>query len=132
MTLATEHILAISKLLADYCHAADAGDSDAFAGLFAPDGVLDIGRAVMNGRAEIAAFAATVPERIPGVQHVTTNVSIDGDSDRAAARSYVQIYARASDSDTPLRIAASGRYQDLLQRTGGRWYLTARTMIPDS
>ena len=40
MPLPVEDVLAIQKLLADYNHAIDAGDGDAFAGAFVEDGTL--------------------------------------------------------------------------------------------
>ena len=48
MTLATEDILAIQKLIADYNHIVDAGDGEEFAALFTDDGSLDTGFNVVN------------------------------------------------------------------------------------
>ena len=78
MTLATDDILAIQKLIADYNHIVDAGDGEEFAALFTDDGSLDTGFNVVKGSNELRDFAALVPSMAPGARHMVTNVSIDG------------------------------------------------------
>ena len=78
MALATEDILAIQKLIADYNHFVDAGDGEEFAALFTDDGSLDTGFNVVKGSNELRDFAALVPSMAPGARHLVTNVSIDG------------------------------------------------------
>ena len=49
MALATDDILAIQKLVADYNHLVDAGDGEGFAALFVDGGSLDTGFNVVKG-----------------------------------------------------------------------------------
>src|SRR5689334_19264950 len=86
MALATDDILAIQKLIADYNHAVDAGDGPTFAALFVESGSLDSGFNVIKGHDELRDFAGMVPSMAPGARHWVSNVSIDGDGDEATAR----------------------------------------------
>ena len=114
MTLATDDILAIQKLIADYNHIVDAGDGEEFAALFTDDGSLDTGFNVVKGSNELRDFAALVPSMAPGARHMVTNVSIEG-----------------TGSDAESKLVISGRYEDTLRRDDGRWRFVTRKMIPD-
>jgi uncharacterized protein (TIGR02246 family) len=131
MALATDDILAIQKLIADYNHAVDAGDGAAFSALFVEGGSLDSGFNVVKGRDELRDFAAVVPTMAPGARHLVTNISIDGDGDHATARLYLQMWATAGGA-AETKLVISGRYEDTLEREGGTWRFVTRKMIPDS
>ncbi len=83
MALASDDILAIQKLVADYNHVVDRGDGEAFAALFVDGGSLDTGFNVVKGTDELRGFADFVPNMAPGARHLVSNVSIDGDGDAA-------------------------------------------------
>jgi len=131
MALATDDILAIQKLIADYNHVVDQGDGDAFAALFVEGGSLDSGFNVIKGRDELRDFAAFVPSMAPGARHLVSNVSIDGDGDDATARLYLQMWSTAGGA-AETKLVISGRYEDTLKREGGAWRFVTRKMIPDS
>lgn len=131
MTLATDDILAIQKLIADYNHAVDTGDGPAFAALFVEGGSLDSGFNVVKGRDELRDFAAMVPTMAPGARHLVSNVSIDGDGDAATARLYLQMWATAGGA-AETKLVISGRYEDTLERDGGSWRFVTRKMSPDT
>jgi uncharacterized protein (TIGR02246 family) len=131
MALATDDILAIQKLIADYNHVVDRGDGEAFADLFVEGGSLDSGFNVIKGRDELRDFAAFVPSMAPGARHLVSNVSIDGDGDDATARLYLQMWATAGGA-AETKLVISGRYEDTLKREGGTWRFVTRKMIPDS
>lgn len=131
MALATDDILAIQKLIADYNHAVDRGDGDAFADFFVEGGSLDSGFNVIKGRDELRDFAAIVPSMAPGARHLVSNVSIDGDGDDATARLYLQMWATAGGA-AETKLVISGRYEDTLKREGGTWRFVTRKMIPDT
>jgi ketosteroid isomerase-like protein len=131
MTLATDDILAIQKLIADYNHIVDAGDGEAFAALFVEDGSLDTGFNVVKGGDELRDFAAFVPNLAPGARHMVTNVSIDGDGTEATARLYLQMWSTAGGA-AESKLVISGRYEDTLRRDGGGWRFVTRKMIPDA
>jgi hypothetical protein len=130
MGLATEDILAIQKLIADYNHAVDAGDGPAFAALFVDSGSLDSGFNVIKGTDELRGFAGMVPQMAPGARHLVSNVSIDGDGDDATARLYLQMWATAGGA-AETKLVISGRYEDTLKRDGDTWRFVTRKMIPD-
>jgi len=131
MTLASDDILAIQKLIADYNHLVDAGDGEAFAELFTEDGSLDTGFNVVKGRDELRDFAAFVPSMAPGARHMVTNVSIDGVDDDATARLYLQMWQTAGGA-AESKLVISGRYEDALRRNDGRWRFVTRKMVPDA
>jgi hypothetical protein len=131
MALASDDILAIQKLIADYNHLVDAGDGEQFAGLFVDGGSLDTGFNVVKGADELRGFADFVPTMAPGARHLVSNVSIDGDGTNATARLYLQMWTTAGGAaETKLMI--SGRYEDTLRRDDGTWRFVTRKMIPDA
>ena len=115
MALATEDILAIQKLIADYNHFVDAGDGEEFAALFTDDGSLDTGFNVVKGSNELRDFAALVPSMAPGARHLVSNVSIDGSGSDATARLYLQMWSTAGGA-AESKLVISGRYDDTLRR----------------
>ena len=131
MTLATDDILAIQKLIADYNHAVDAGDGDAFAAMFVSDGSLDTGFNVVKGTNELRDFAALVPTMAPGARHLLTNVSIDGAGDDATARLYLQMWSTAGGA-AESKLVISGIYDDTLRRDGGTWRFVTRKLAVDA
>jgi hypothetical protein len=130
MGLATEDILAIQKLIADYNHAVDAGDGPTFAALFVDSGSLDSGFNVIKGTDELRDFAGMVPQMAPGARHFVSNLSIDGNGDDATARLYLQMWATAGGA-AETKLVISGRYEDTLKREGDTWRFVTRKMIPD-
>ncbi len=131
MALATDDILAIQKLIADYNHVVDAGDGEAFAQLFVDSGSLDTGFNVVKGANELRDFAAFVPTMAPGARHIATNVSIDGDGDTATSKLYLQMYSTAG-GGAETKLVISGRYEDTLRRDGDSWRFVTRKLIVDT
>jgi 3-phenylpropionate/cinnamic acid dioxygenase small subunit len=126
--------LAISNLLMRYADLVDAGQLAECAALFSSSTyrvVRTDGRASVHceGAAEVEAFfSGTIlyPDGTPRTKHLITNVAIDLDGDRAAARSYVTVL-QATDT-LPLQPIASGRYVDELRRVDGAWHFTDRML----
>ena len=131
MALATDDILAIQKLIADYNHIVDAGEGEAFARLFVDGGSLDTGFNVVKGGDELRDFAAFVPTMAPGSRHMVANVSIDGDGDTATSKLYLQMYSTAGGA-AATKLVISGRYEDTLRRDDGTWRFVTRKLIPDA
>ncbi len=131
MALTTEDQLEIQGLVARYNHAVDSGDGEAYAHTFTPDGVLDAGPLVLEGRDALAAFAAGLPSSQRSPRHIASNHLIEGDGDRATVRAYVQMYELAGDPPRP-ELAVSGKYADELVRTGGRWVFERRVFTRDT
>ncbi|MFN8026570.1 MAG: nuclear transport factor 2 family protein [Acidimicrobiia bacterium] len=131
MSLPVEDVLAIQKLLADYNHAIDSGDADAFAGAFVEDGTLDVGHGVTEGRAALKEFAGALPSMVPGIRHLISNISIEGSGDRASTKVYLQAYVTAGGA-AETKLIISGIYRDDLRREDGEWRFVSRTMTPDA
>jgi ketosteroid isomerase-like protein len=123
MTSTADDLDAIRRLLAEYCHAIDGGDSEGWAGLFTEDGVFDLGGSALVGREALAKFAASVP---PGGRHVVVNELIDIDGDEASVRAYLFLFA-----GSPAAVATRGTYDDKLQRGPDGWRFARRAFTPD-
>jgi ketosteroid isomerase-like protein len=131
MALASDDILAIQKLVADYNHVVDRGDGEAFAALFVDGGSLDTGFNVVKGADELRGFADFVPNMAPGARHLVSNVSIDGDGDAATTRLYLQMWSTAGGA-AETKLVISGVYEDTLRRDGGTWRFVTRKLVVDS
>jgi hypothetical protein len=128
MALAAEDTLAIQKLMADYNHAVDQLDGEAFAALFVEGGSLQRGDEITKGRADLSAFASTLPN---GIRHLVNNVSIDGEATHATARAYLQVWATPAMAGEA-RILVSGIYADVLDRTHDGWQFVSRVLTYDA
>ncbi|MGX7678938.1 nuclear transport factor 2 family protein [Jatrophihabitans sp. DSM 45814] len=129
MALPAEDVVAIEQLCARYNHAVDAGDGPGFAATFTEDGVLVVNQR-FEGHAALAAFAESVPTRIPRPRHIVSNVLVDGDSNAASAKAYLQLYARTGDGGG-LSMISSGVYADSLRRKDGQWLFIERVFAAD-
>ena len=127
---------AIADPLAAYHHHGDRLEIEALAGLFTPDGVLDVrGRAPAVGRAAIVAFLGPgqLPTGEPGeafhVRHHLATVWIERVTpDEARVRAYFSVL-------TPIGLDHWGRYRDRLVPdgdSGGRvWRFAHRQVAVD-
>jgi 3-phenylpropionate/cinnamic acid dioxygenase small subunit len=80
-----------------------------------------------RGADQVRAFCDQTrlyPDGTPRTKHVITNVVIEGDRDRASARSTVTVFQQTE--LLPLQPIASGRYIDELERVEGSWRFADR------
>ncbi len=129
-----EDIEAIRKLLNDYGRHLDRRDFQAYAELFAQDGVWDGGFGAATGPAEIQAMMekSIGGELIDGAQgnfHVLTNADIDVKGDAGLAWSRWTFVAQNPDKSA--RVLYAGRYDDQLIREDGRWKFKRRQVSGD-
>ena len=117
---------AIREVLGRYCFHLDAGEFDAMAALFTEDGTwhTDFGKG--TGRAGIIEHARSLragdAPRPRGV-HLTTNIVIELDGDRATVRSNWMV---AQNHAAGPRISSAGGYHDDMEKQGGGWMFRYR------
>ena len=122
---------AIRELIAQYCHALDAGRFAEVAALFAPDGewTTDYGQA--QGPAAIEALLrGNVPVKGEGPQrkHFVTNTVVTVEGDAAHSRSDYLIIRESAAGLIPVM---GGTYRDRFRRIDGAWRFGRRELIHD-
>ena len=136
MTVSTaisiEDRFAVMDLLARYVRAIDARDAEAYAALFAPDGLRidDAGseRQTQRGRAEIQAeIQRTFDSWTAKVRHFMGQSSIEGERDRCTARTYVQELVELAGG--PCAISMVAEYQDVCVKRDGQWFFQERAIV---
>jgi len=129
-----EDEIAIRRILIDYHWNMDMRDFDAYAALFAKNGVWTSGDQVHTGPAEIRKMMVGIfGEPKPGQPNrrsieITTNPEITIDGDHAHARSRHLLIWRGPDGSPQPMLA--GRYEDELIREDGMWKIAKRTDFP--
>lgn len=124
---------AIENLIYRYAELIDGGDITAIGELLSrakfigPDGEVHA-----QGRDPIAglygAFTRIHDCGTPLSHHITSNVQVEVQGDRADARSYFTVL-QATES-LPLQVVMAGRYVDEFARDEAGWHFTARQIIP--
>jgi hypothetical protein len=123
----------IRDLVARYNSTADSGRFDETVELFAPDAVMEVGDAVLEGREAIRAMFAATKESLAGhaaagpryVRHLTATQQIDVvGATEARSRCYFQVLL-------PHGLDHWGRYLDTFGLVDGRWRFTHRKVITD-
>ncbi len=120
-------ITMIQDLLARYALALDYpedGGAD-LARLFTEDGVFTIPELSMvaEGRDEIRAFAEGIHATVPGLHHVTTNIAVDVDGDRATGRAELNEFMLRNEA---IYNNLHAWYEDDYVRHGDRWLFRVR------
>ncbi len=129
-----EDILAIQRVITDYSKFIDARDFDSYAALFARDGVWQNGTTIRRGAEEIKAmlvglFGTSAPGFVnSGDYHLTSNIEVNVDGDRATARSRHLLVMRGPDGSPVPELA--GYYEDEFVREDGQWKITRRIDNP--
>ncbi|MCW2367680.1 uncharacterized protein (TIGR02246 family) [Sphingobium sp. B7D2B] len=129
-----EDELAIRRIIVDYAATQDARDYAAYANLFATDGEWANGKAVHKGRAAIRQLLINLYGTPPAGfvnnenYHLTSNIQIDIDGDRATAHSrHLLIWRGPNGEPVP---ALAGRYEDEFIRENGEWKIRRRVDYP--
>ncbi|MEU4014695.1 nuclear transport factor 2 family protein [Microbacterium sp. NPDC028030] len=115
----------IAELIARYGPAADAGDADAVAALWAPDGTYQFDETVLD--AEGIRSLVTIPTHREymrrGCAHIVSAPRIDIDGDRAVAVTHSVVMLREGERWVGERVSAN-RWE--LLRTGEGWRVHRR------
>ncbi|PLW82461.1 nuclear transport factor 2 family protein [Kineobactrum sediminis] len=125
----------IENLIYEYAERIDAGDLAGVAEMFR-HAVIRAPKQQhsFNGYDEVLAMYQSscrlYPESgTPETRHLTTNVVINVEGDKAASRAvFTVIQATPS---FPLQPIISGRYRDSFSRVNGSWRFTERSMLVD-
>ena len=127
MPTAIEEKDAIREVLAEYCFALDGGRYDDMAALFTEDGTWDTAFGAATGRAAIAGQARDIRARAgdsrPRAVHLTTNIVIALDDERAEVRSNWTVVQNSPEGP---KIGSGGAYADQMVKQGGRWLFRYR------
>src|SRR4051812_8783972 len=124
---------AIRELLASYCFALDECRFEEFGALFAADAEWGPQRIPQKARgpreiAELARSIVPVAGEGPKRRHLTTNIVIQLDGDRAEAKSN---FLMVRESEAGPLLAIAGTYLDRLVRTAAGWRFQHREILND-
>ena len=127
MPTALEEKDPIREVLAEYCFRLDGGRYDDMAALFTEDGTWDTAFGAATGRAAIAQQARDIRARAgdnrPRAVHLTTNIVIALDGDRAEVRSNWTVVQNSPEGP---KIGSGGFYADRLVKRDGTWMFQYR------
>jgi uncharacterized protein (TIGR02246 family) len=134
MALSTEDRLDIIDIIARYAECVDSGDADGYAALFTADGVVEHSAGSVSGREEIRAWVADLAaqDRVgknSRLKHVMGLPVVEGDGDRATARTYVTIPRHMDTGEIVIRL--SGVYRDECVKQDGTWLFAKRVIDLD-
>ncbi len=109
----------IEEMMARYCHFMDDGDTDAWVGLFTPNGVFEIeGLNRLEGSAQLAEMPAMFFQSSGGNwRHQVTNIIADEDA--ATGNIKVKAYGLVTDWSAGGRLVTFGRYTIEFRRGSG-------------
>lgn len=127
----------IIDLQARYIFAQDFNDADAYAAVFAEDGVLDWAGGEVKGRAAIRKFKADGVYNLSKnaenaawpatTRHFITNQVVNINGDTAEAWTY-WFQANDNGADRKPVYGLFGHYEDQLKRINGEWLFTRRAI----
>lgn len=127
--MSADDIVSIQQLLARANVAVDSGDGAAYAACYTEQGELDLGAdGVLVGREAIAAAGGSFATAMPGLRHLANNHVIEVTGDTASATVYLMVVIAGA---TPT-VAATGVYQDRLERTAEGWLFASRCIAMDT
>ena len=125
--LSTQDYIDIEQLYATYNHAIDAGDAEAWAATFAPDGAFN----KFTGHDQLVGFIQQWKEKMNGGnrRHWNTNLRIVPSNEGASASVFLML---VDVSTKPPGIVATGMYTDTLVKTASGWRFKTRQTKMDT
>jgi uncharacterized protein (TIGR02246 family) len=126
-TLSADDKFAVYDVLGRYSRALDTADYEAYAALFAPEGIVEIAGEEYRGREAIAAYIKrlTGVDTWAGFRHHNTQIIFeDGDDRRCKVSCYSMIMFRNRDGSVDSRL--QGFYRDVFVKLDGLWYFAER------
>lgn len=124
------HRRAVEAVLVRYATGIDTRDWAKLRTCFADDVRADYGDIGRWGSADaLVGFMEAAHAGFVATNHLITNVVVELDGDRAAARCYVHAVLVTGD-DASTWLDTVGRYDDTLVRADGGWRIDTRTFTP--
>jgi len=125
--LSTQDYIDIEQLYATYNHAIDAGDGEAWAATFTPDGTFN----KFTGHDQLVGFIQQWKEKMNGAnrRHWNTNLRILPSKDGASASVFLMLLDVGT---KPSSIVATGMYNDTLVKTASGWRFKTRQTKMDA
>jgi SnoaL-like domain len=125
--LSTQDYIDIEQLYSTYNHAIDAGDGEAWAATFTPDGTFN----KFAGHDQLVGFIQQWKEKMNGGnrRHWNTNLRILPSKDGASASVFLMLVDVGT---KPPSIVATGMYTDTLVKTASGWRFKTRQTKMDA
>ena len=127
--LSVEDQLAIQQLYAQYNHAIDSGNGDAWAACFTPEGTFSSASGNFAGREQLAGFATAFAQRLKA-RHWTNNLVITASGGGATGSCYLMLLRL--NAEGPASILTTAIYSDTLVKTSDGWKFTSRSVAGDA
>ena len=135
-TMSVQDRLEVMELIGRYQQCVDAGDDEAYANNFVPDGVVESPSGVYRGRVAIRTMVRELVSKgrisrdAPVVRHFISMPYIyEGSSDRCAARTYMVTFGLDAEGD--LMADTHWTYVDEIVRRDGTWLFAKRRFQVD-
>lgn len=125
--LTTQDYIDIEQLYATYNHAIDAGDGEAWAATFTPDGTFNR----FTGKEALVGFIQTWREKMNGAnrRHWNTNLRITPSAEGANGTVMLMLLDVGT---KPPSIVSTGMYTDVLVKTPNGWRFKNRQVKGDA
>jgi ketosteroid isomerase-like protein len=127
-----EDKFAIEELIARYNHSIDGGDYETWVNCWSEEAVMDGVGQYRVGIAAIREFANAYEEnhrsKIAGLRHFTFNIISEINGAEATSQSYLQLVRTGTKG---VQIIFTGRYEDVLRKSEGKWRFRGRKFIQD-
>ncbi len=123
--MAVDDLEDIRRLVHRYADAASRDDRDAWVATWSDDGVWEIGRGPVSGRAAISAAFDRAMDLFEAVVQLAHNGEATVDGDRAAGRWYM---SEATLTRSGKRALYFGYYDDVYVRTAAGWRFASRRL----
>lgn len=120
---------AIQDVLSRYCRGADRADVGLIADAYHPDAIEDHGGVFLGPASDYVAQMAKILPRAGLMNHMTTNVLIALEGDKAQVESYILTFARMKKDGETFDTLTLARAIDRFEKRDGHWKIAHRRLI---
>jgi ketosteroid isomerase-like protein len=122
----------IEEVLLRWCRGLDRGDEELMSATYHPDAVDEHGQVTYTAESAARLYIEKHKRAFKRHMHLTLNVLIELDGDRATAESYQMALLVPNEGGEESLMVAAGRYLDRLERRDGEWRFVHRHWIKES